>query len=131
MLLLHLYFSIECGRCSGSRSPAVLSYSMSFLMSSRTQGIDVHPSSRLCAIRTGTHRWFAPVLLNFMLLLSISCTSVSSSVRLASAAAAFFSFDLCFLRSSLCHVFHFLLWRRLFLCQRFLGIFFRARAFQY
>ena len=82
-------FSIECGRCSSSRSPAVLSYSLSFLMSSITQGIDVHPSWRLCSIRAGTYRWFATVLLHFMILLSISCTSASSSVRLASAAAAF------------------------------------------
>ena len=83
-----LFFSIECGRCSGSRSSAVLSYSVSFLISSITQGIDVHPSWRLCSIRAGTHRWFATVLLHCMLL-SISCTSASSSVRLASAAAAF------------------------------------------
>ena len=47
-------FSIECGRCSGSRSSAVLSYSLSFLMSSITQSIDVHPSWRLCSIRAGT-----------------------------------------------------------------------------
>ena len=44
VLLLRLHFSIECGRCSCNRSPAVLSHSLSFLMSSLTQGLDVQPS---------------------------------------------------------------------------------------
>ena len=126
-----LFFSIECGRCSSSRSPAVLSYSLSFLMSSLTQDIDVHPSWRLCSIRAGTPRWFATVLLHFMLLLSIFCTSASSSVRSAFAAAAF-SLLTCAFASFLmsCASFPFVAPAFLKCFNDFL-VLFRARAFQY
>ena len=127
ILLLHLLFlSLRCGRCFGSRSPAISPLSLLLL---QVQGVDVQPSCRLCSLRAETPRRFATMLQLVMLLLSISCASASSGVRFASAAAAyslsagaFVSIFSCASASFVAAVF--------FYFEDFL-VFFRARAVRY
>ena len=80
-------FTSGCGRWFCSRSPVILSRSLPCFPSSLPRSVDVHPSWRLCSCWSIPPRWFATLLLQFMLLLSISWATASTSVLSASAAA--------------------------------------------
>ena len=92
-----LFFSIECGRCSCSRSPAVLSYSLSFIMSSLTQGVDVRPPVLTSMLKLS---WNTPLVCYCAAAFHVSSFDLLCFCFLKCAVifccCDVFSFDLCF-----------------------------------
>ena len=69
-----------CGRWFCSLFPAVVSRSLHLFPSSLPRGVDVHPSGRLCSRWAKPHRRSPALLLRVVVLPSVSCATVSTSV---------------------------------------------------